>query len=176
MPMIDACIPKDALTPVAEQRLLDELTEILLAIEGFEPSSPLARDATWIFVQRPDVFVAGARPARPSYRFIVSVPEGQFEEASRELVVSEVTAAVARAEGVRVDEVSKRVWVFPLEIQDGSWGARGEIQRLPDILAHLAGEDVRWVGERRLADIRRRRSVALLNLIREGSGVKNLIK
>src|SRR5262245_44578042 len=173
MPMIDACIPKDALTPAAEQRLLDDVTKILLAIEGFEPDSPRPRDATWIFVQRPDVFVAGARPARPRYRFIVSVPEGQFEDAGRELMISEVTAAVARAEGGSVEEVSKRVWVFPLEIQDGRWGARGEIQRLPDILAHLAGEDVRWVGEERLAALRRRRSIELVNLIRNGAGVRD---
>jgi len=170
MPMIDAFIPKDALTPDAEQRLLQDLTEILIRLEGFEPASQRPREATWVFVHRADVFVAGVRPLRPRYRFIASIPEGQVDDATRAAVVEQVTAAVARAEGGTVEEVSKRVWVFPLEIRDGRWGARGRIQRLPDILAHLVGEHGRSIGEQRLA-IRRRGSAALVSSVHDPGDV-----
>src|SRR5262245_37057400 len=166
MPMIDASIPQNALTPEAERRLLEEVTEILVQYEGFDPTRQRPRDATWIFVQRPEVFVAGNHPARPRYRFITCVPEGQLEDDARAAVVREVTAAVARAEGGSVEEVSKRVRVFPLEIQDGRWGALGEIQRLPDILAQLIGEHARPLGEYRLA-IRRQRVSAVASSARD---------
>jgi hypothetical protein len=73
-----------------------------------------------------------------------------------------VTEAVARAEGRPVDEVSPRVWVFPTEIPDGTWGSRGAIFRLPAIHALLAGEEERPEGVARLA--RRRREKARITL------------
>jgi len=39
MPMIDAFIPDGALEPEAEERLLNEITETLLTLEGFEPTN-----------------------------------------------------------------------------------------------------------------------------------------
>lgn len=101
--------------------------------------SPRARAATWVFLLRPEVFVAGAPAETPRYRFVVTVPEGQYDDERRKGVVREVTEAVARAEGRRCEEVSPRVWIFPVETPDGTWGSRGEIQRLPAILARLQG-------------------------------------
>lgn len=68
------------------------------------------------------------------------MPEGQFDDDVRAAVVEEVTQAVARAEGGAFEDVSPRVWVFPTEIPDGTWGGRGQVRRLPDIVAARAGE------------------------------------
>jgi phenylpyruvate tautomerase PptA (4-oxalocrotonate tautomerase family) len=151
MPMIDASIPEGALDPAAEERLLRELTDILIRLEGFDPANERVRAVTWTFLHRPKVFVAGDVPALPPYRFILLVPEGQYDDEIRTAVVREVTAAVARAEGRAFDEVSPRVWVFPTEVPDGTWGGRGQIRRLPDILAYLGGEGQREVAEAKLA-------------------------
>jgi len=163
MPMIDAFIPEGALEPEAEARLFEELTDILLRLEGLDPTNQKARDVSVIFLHRPKVFVAGASPGMPRYRFIPSVPEGQYNHESRIAVVKEVTEAVARAEGRSFDDVSPRVWVFPTEIADGGWGSRGVIRSLPDILAYLVGEHERPVAEAKLADQRRKNAVEILD-------------
>jgi phenylpyruvate tautomerase PptA (4-oxalocrotonate tautomerase family) len=125
VPMIDAFIPEGALTPEAEATLFQELTDTLIRLEGFEPTNARARAATWIFLHRPQVFRAGIPAASPRYRFILSVPEGQYDDEVRSAIVREMTGAVARAEGNPFDEVSSRVWVFPLEVPDGGWGGPG---------------------------------------------------
>jgi len=101
-------------------------------------------------------------PTPRRYRIIPSVPEGQYTDESRRALVKAVTQAEARAENRPFEEVAPRVWVFPTEIAEGTWGSRGTIHTLPDIHALLAGEAERSVGAQRLA--RRRRERARLPL------------
>ncbi|HVY43621.1 MAG TPA: Tautomerase enzyme [Hyphomicrobiaceae bacterium] len=160
MPMIDAFIPEGALTPEAEARLLKQLTDILLRAEGFDPSNEIAQSVSVIFVHRPAaVYVGGVQKTLPRYRIIPSVPEGQYSDESRKMLVKEVTEAFVQAEGGAFEDVAPRVWIFPTEVPDGQWGGRGVIRHLPDIQAFIAGEHERTVGEERLA--RRRRDKAL---------------
>jgi phenylpyruvate tautomerase PptA (4-oxalocrotonate tautomerase family) len=169
MPMIDAFIPAGALAPPAEAQLLRELTDILIRLEGFDPDNERARAATWIFLHRPMVFRAGVPVTSPVYRFMPSVPEGQYDDERRAAIVREVAEAVARAEGGRFEDVSSRVWVFPHEVPDGQWGSRGAVRRLPDILAFLVGEEERQVAEDRLAERRRTQAVAILDAALEAA-------
>jgi phenylpyruvate tautomerase PptA (4-oxalocrotonate tautomerase family) len=163
MPMIDVLIPEGALKPAAEERLIKELTDILIGHEGFDPANQVAQSVSVVFVHRPAaVFVGGARSATPRYRIVPSVPEGQYTEASRKALVRDVTAAVVRADGGTFEDVAPRVWVFPTEIPDGQWGSRGVIRPLPDIQAFIAGEHERQVGVERLARRRRVKALALL--------------
>jgi phenylpyruvate tautomerase PptA (4-oxalocrotonate tautomerase family) len=161
MPMIDALIPEGALKPEAETRLLKELTDTLIRAEGYDPSTnQVAQSVTVLFLHRPAaIFVAGARSTSPWYRITPTVPEGQYNDESRRVLVKEVTEAIVRAEGGKFEDTARRVWVFPTEVPDGQWGGRGVIPRLPDIHALLTGdEQERPVGEARLA--RRRRDKA----------------
>jgi len=163
MPMIDVLWPEEALTPESEALLVKELTDILISAEGYDPGNPIAQSVTVLNLHRPAaVFVGGAPAKSARYRIIPSVPEGQYTDASRRALVKAVTQAVARAENRPFEEVAPRVWVFPTEIPDGTWGSRGAINTLPDIHALLAGELERRVGEQRLA--RRRREKARLTL------------
>jgi phenylpyruvate tautomerase PptA (4-oxalocrotonate tautomerase family) len=152
--MIDAFIPDGALPAEAENALLSQLTDILLRIEGVDPANPLARAIAWVFLHRPAaVFVAGERAAEPRYRFVASVPEGQFDADRREAVVREVTDAVLAAEDGAYPPDPQRIWVFTNEIPDGTWGGVGRINTLADIAGYLLGdaEQGRIYAERRLS-------------------------
>jgi phenylpyruvate tautomerase PptA (4-oxalocrotonate tautomerase family) len=161
MPMIDAFIPEGALAPDAEARLFEELTEMVIRLDGFDPTSERARAATWIFLHRPTVFVAGARPALPRYRFAACLPEGQYNDDVRRAVIKEVTQAVARAEGRPYEDVAPRVWVFANEIPEGTWGGGGHVLRLANIAGYLGGDQARQAAAERLADRRRATAIAM---------------
>jgi phenylpyruvate tautomerase PptA (4-oxalocrotonate tautomerase family) len=150
MPMIDAFVPENALTPQAEKELFSKVTDLVIKHEIGDSTNERGRNAAWIFIHRPQVFVAGAPATSPRYRFIVSVPEGQFDNERRQAVTAEITEAVAKAEKKPLEEVSGRVWVITAEIPDGTWGARGRVVRLPEILSSFLGERGHEVALERL--------------------------
>jgi phenylpyruvate tautomerase PptA (4-oxalocrotonate tautomerase family) len=157
MPMLDVHIPEGALGPEAEAVLVDRLTEILIRHEGFDPSDPVTRAVSWVFVHRPAAVYVGGQPAdAPRYKVVPSVPEGQLDAAQRAGVVREITEAVLAAEEGRWRRDPNRVWVFPTEIPDGHWGGGAGIQPLAAILTRLTGDDAE--GAKRLAGERIERS------------------
>jgi phenylpyruvate tautomerase PptA (4-oxalocrotonate tautomerase family) len=162
MPMLDAYIPDGALAKDAEQQLLSKLTDLLIVNEGADPANPQVRSIAWLFVHRPtEVYVAGARAELPRYRFVASVPEGQYDPARRQAMVSEITEAVLDAEQGAYDRDPARVWVFTPEVQDGTWGALGGIVTLADIATFATGDPERGreYANERLA-LRRHATVA----------------
>jgi len=173
MPMIDAFIPAGALAPAAEAALIEELTDTLLRHEaGLDPANDRARSVSLVFLHRPaSVYVGGRLATDARYRFVVCVPEGQFEdEAVLQSLVHQVTGAVARAERQPFDDVAPRVWVFPFQIPDGTWGGRGVIRRLPEIVGWLVGEQGAEAARQRLARHRRHQALAVLRAVTEGGG------
>ena len=154
MPMLDAYIPDGALDAAAEQQLLAKLTDLLIVNEGADPTNPQVRSIAWLFVHRPaEVYVAGSPAQAPRYRFVASVPEGQYDAERRQAMVADITAAVLDAEGGAHDRDPSRVWVFTPEIPDGTWGALGRIVTLADIATFATGdaEHGRQYAEQRLA-------------------------
>jgi phenylpyruvate tautomerase PptA (4-oxalocrotonate tautomerase family) len=154
MPMLDAYIPAGALEPAAEERLLAELTDMLIRNEGADPTNPQVRSIAWLFVHRPEaVYVAGSPAPAPHYRFVASVPEGQYEPERRQAMVRDITAAVLDAEQGAHERDPRRVWVFTPEIPDGTWGALGTIVTLADIATFATGDAERGkrYAEERLA-------------------------
>jgi hypothetical protein len=69
--MLDAYIPEGALSPSAERELLAKIIDLLLEHEGVDPSNERARPLAWVFVHRPQAYVAGAPPKSPRYRFSI---------------------------------------------------------------------------------------------------------
>jgi phenylpyruvate tautomerase PptA (4-oxalocrotonate tautomerase family) len=161
MPMCDAYIPKDALGADAERELLSRVTDLLIEHEGADPSNELVRSIAWLFVHRPEMYVAGAPAREPHYKFVCQVPEGQYDDERRAAVTAAITHAVADAEAGRWPNPEFRVWVFALEIPDGTWGGLGKIFRLPDIVGFVSPEG-REAAEERLAARRRSEAVAIL--------------
>ncbi len=164
MPMLDAYIPAGALTPAAEKQLLAQLTDLLIVNEGADPTNPQVRSIAWLFMHRPDaVFVAGEPASAPRYRFIASVPEGQYDADRRNAMVHDITEAVLDAEDGAYERDPGRVWVFTPEIPDGTWGALGRVVTLADIAGFALGdaEQGRRYAEGRLASRRREPAVAV---------------
>jgi len=152
--MLDAYIPTGALTPAAEEQLLADLTDMLITNEGADPTNPQVRSIAWLFVHRPDtVYVAGQPAEEPRYRFIASVPEGQYDRKRRQAMVQSITEAVLDAEDGAYERDPARVWVFTPEIPDGTWGALGQIVTLADIATFATGdaERGRLYAQERLA-------------------------
>jgi phenylpyruvate tautomerase PptA (4-oxalocrotonate tautomerase family) len=61
VPLLDAYTPEGALSADAERELLAKLSDLLLEYEGVDPGNESARHLTWVFVHRPEVYVAGGR-------------------------------------------------------------------------------------------------------------------
>jgi phenylpyruvate tautomerase PptA (4-oxalocrotonate tautomerase family) len=157
MPMLDAYIPEGALSAEAEKKLLARLTDVLLENEGADPNNETARSIAWVFLHRTDVFVAGAPADEPRYRFVASVPEGQFTPERRQAIVEAITEAVLDAEEGARPRDPMRVWVFPTEIADGTWGGGGRVVTLADIAGLVMGdaEKGREYADRTLSERRR---------------------
>lgn len=154
MPMLDAYIPAGALDETAEKNLLATLTNLLLLHEGADPNNAAARSIAWVFVHRPAaVYVAGEPADLPRYRFVASVPQGQFDPERRAAIVRAITDAVLDAEPEDRPRDPGRIWVFPTEIPDGTWGGGGRIHTLADIVGLVTGdpEQGRVYAEKRLA-------------------------
>jgi phenylpyruvate tautomerase PptA (4-oxalocrotonate tautomerase family) len=163
MPMLDAYIPAGALAPEAEEQLLARLTDLLIENEGADPTNPQVRSIAWLFLHRPEtVFVAGAPAETPRYRFIASVPEGQYDPERRNAMVHDITEAVLDAEAGAHERDPARVWVFTPEVPDGSWGALGRVVTLADIATFATGDPERGrrYAEERLAERRAAPAVA----------------
>ena len=119
--------------PAPESELLATITDLLLEHEGVDPSNERARPLAWVFVHRPQVYVAGLLPKSPRYRFICQVPEGQYDDERCAAVTAAMTQAVAEAEGGAWPHPELRVCVFTCEVPDGWWGGGERILRLADI-------------------------------------------
>jgi len=141
MPQLDAYIPAGALTPDAEADLMAKVTDLLIRHEGADPTNETVRSIAWVFVHRPETVYVGGRPAAaPRYRFIASVPEGQFNEERRQAMTAEITEAVLDAEQGAHPRDPMRVWVFTLEVPDGAWGGGGRVVTLADIAGLALGD------------------------------------
>ena len=163
MPLLDAYIPAGALSPAAERQLLDRVTDLLLEHEGADPTNERARALAWVFVHRPEVYVAGHPARAPHYKFVCQVPEGQYNPERRAAVTAAMTQAVVEVEVGAYPYPEDRVWVFTEEVKDGTWGGMGgRIARLPDIYERVVGKKGREVAEQVLTERRREEAELLL--------------
>ena len=141
MPLLDAYIPAGALSPDAERDLMAKLTDLLIQNEGADPTNETVRSIAWVFVHRPEtVYVAGKPAEAPRYRFVTSVPEGQFNPDRRQAMVTDITDAVLDAEQGAHERDPMRVWVFTPEVAEGTWGGAGRVVGLADIAGLALGD------------------------------------
>ena len=138
MPIMDVTYPEGALSADARDELVEELTTVLLRAER-APDTEFFRSVTWVFVHElPATHVyTAARPAEaPIFRIDTTTPQGALSDRRREELV---VAAVRRIADVPEDELL-RVFVLCHEVDEGSWGAAGQVVRFAALREAAAAE------------------------------------
>lgn len=128
MPIMDLTYPQGALDADARGALTEQLTTILLRAER-APDTEFFRNVTWLYVHElsAEHVVAAGRPVpAPTFRLLVTTPEGALSDRRRRELVAEATTAIREAAGIPEAE-ALRVWVLCREIDEGSWGAGGQV-------------------------------------------------
>ncbi|MGH2963766.1 MAG: tautomerase family protein [Solirubrobacterales bacterium] len=138
MPMIDLTVPKGALTPEHTDRLIRELSRIIIEWEGAE-ELPMYPYATRMYVHEVEGVAVASQlhdpEKRPYYRVIVSVPEGTLSQGRKTGVIKDMTAAILHAEGEELDPRHlERVWVIINDVPTGHWGSGGQPRGVRELI------------------------------------------
>ena len=134
MPIMDVTYPQGALTEDQRTELADELTTVLLRAER-APDTDFFREVTWVFVHElPEgaVLTAGGPVEQPIFRVECTTPEGALSNRRREELVAEATRVVREVAGI-AEEDALRIFVLCREIDEGSWGAGGQVIRFQQL-------------------------------------------
>lgn len=141
MPMIDVTYPEGALEPEAREKLVDDLTTALLRAER-APDTDFFRSVTWVYLHELPahaVNAAGRPVAEPNFRVEVTTPEGALSDRRRAEMVESGTAAVLEAAGLGQED-AMRVWILMREIDEGSWGAAGQVVQFKQLVEAAKAE------------------------------------
>jgi phenylpyruvate tautomerase PptA (4-oxalocrotonate tautomerase family) len=141
MPKIDLTLPRDALTPEAKAKLPGRLAAALLRWEG-APDSSSFRSISWTHLHElpaDAIHTADGQATEPHATVEVTTPQGALDERRRAGLAEEMTQLVLDATGWDGD-ARLRVWVMCSEIEDGSWGAGGQIVRFQQLREMAAAE------------------------------------
>lgn len=128
MPTMDLTYPKGALTQEARERLVAELTTTLLRAER-APDNDFFREVTWLFLHELEdglVNTGGRVAPQPVFRLEVKTPRGALSDRRRAELVASATEVICAAAEIPAEE-ALRVWVLCSEIDEGSWGAGGQV-------------------------------------------------
>lgn len=144
MPMVHLTTPKGMLTASRKAALAEQLTHVLLMIEGRVDNAG-TRSIAWVLFDEVDpgdwavgghfdgthVDAAGKILAR------VTTPEGALDEVRRGEVVAAVHAALCEVLELPAERVGRLTpWVILAEVPEGHWGAGGELVGLRRIAEH----------------------------------------
>ena len=141
MPMIDVTYPEGALDADAREKLVEDLTTSLLRAER-APDTEFFRNVTWVYVHElPEgaINAAGRPVAEPTFRVMVTTPEGALSDRRRAEMVEAGSAAVLDAAGLSTED-SMRVWILMREIDEGSWGAAGQVVQFKQLVEAAKAE------------------------------------
>ena len=141
MPMIEVTAPAGAIAPDAREELLDELAGRLLHWEG-APDTEFFRANSWIYFNElpEDALYVGGRPGGEArIRVDVTTPEGALSDRRRKELVADATKTILDAAGLEESD-ALRVFVMCSEIDEGSWGAGGQVVEFAALRAAAAAE------------------------------------
>lgn len=150
MPMIDLYHQEGSFTPEAQALLVNELTTLLLKMEGAEDNLS-SRAISWCFLHalpKGAINTAGSVSPDFKYKCVFSVPEGTrglhgpMSAPRRAEMAERATRLILKAEGVEdTPENQYRVWTFLHEVPEGSWGGMGMIFGMRDISATVRHDE-----------------------------------
>lgn len=136
MPMITVECPAGQLSGKQKSDLAEELTRVLLEIEG-GGDTPFGRAGSWVRfreLERGDWFVGGVNDGTyvsASGLFLVEiyVPEGLLDQERKSRAHKAANDAIARVTGV-ADDATRSVWIEVFEWPEGSLASGGQTATL----------------------------------------------
>ena len=128
MPVIDVTYPAGALNQEAQAAVAAQLTDILMEIEGTKGIAAIAA-GTWLLLHeaQPDTVAVAGKFSPGRYRVQIATPEGTLSMAQKAELISRVTDALLKIDGVAEPDAAQRARIYVLisEIPDGGWGFVG---------------------------------------------------
>ena len=106
------------------------------------PDTEFFRSVTWVFVHElpaEHVYTAGRPVAAPIFRIDTTTPQGALSDRRREELVTNATEVVRRIADIPEEE-GLRVFVLCHEVDEGSWGAAGNVVRFQALREAAAAE------------------------------------
>lgn len=141
MPIIDYRYPEGLYTAQEQDYVAEQLTDCLMRCDVTR-GNPKAKEINWCYLHEMPpgkLYVGGDSHISPHHRVDVFVIKGAMSEPVKEQVVHDMTEAVLFAEGQAASSRNaSRVWVLIHEVEDGNWGAAGQIYRLQELMGWLS--------------------------------------
>jgi phenylpyruvate tautomerase PptA (4-oxalocrotonate tautomerase family) len=141
MPLLEVTVPEGALDEQAKRELPPKLAAKLLEWEG-APDTAFFRSISWAHLHElpaETMHTADGVAADPHAIVAVTTPQGALSDRRRAGLVEDVTKLMLEATGWG-DEAALRVWVLCREIEEGSWGAGGQIIQFEQLRAAAKAE------------------------------------
>jgi phenylpyruvate tautomerase PptA (4-oxalocrotonate tautomerase family) len=134
MPMVTVHFVKNSLDPSKKQALAEEMTNVLLEIEGGQ-DTPGGRSIAWVMfneIDNNDWYIGGKSDSTymskaGKFLVVVTVPEGSMNKERKSMVHKAVNESILKVTGFSgADGVSRSIWVQVAEIPEGHWGTSGK--------------------------------------------------
>lgn len=134
MPMCTVHYVKNSITTEQKKALGEEMTNVLLMIEGGQ-DTPGGRSIAWVMfneLQEEDFFIGGRTDAAyvseaGKFLVVVTVPEGSMNKERKSLVHKAVNDSFLKLTGTSdIPGAGRSVWVQVNEIPEGHWGTSGK--------------------------------------------------
>ena len=141
MPKIDFTYTAGALDATAKAELPGKLAAALLRAER-APDTEFFRSISWTHVHElpaDAVHTADGQSEKPQFVLEVTTPQGALSDRRRAEMVKEATDLVVEAAGLAPED-SLNVWVLHREINEGSWGAAGNVIQFEQLKAAALAE------------------------------------
>ena len=141
MPRIDFTFTAGALDADAKAELPGKLAAALLRAER-APDTEFFRSISWTHVHElpaDSVHTADGPAEKPQFIVEVTTPEGALSDRRRAEMVTEATELVVEAAGLAPEDAIN-VWVMCREINEGSWGAAGNVIKFEELAAAAKAE------------------------------------
>jgi phenylpyruvate tautomerase PptA (4-oxalocrotonate tautomerase family) len=138
---MDLTYPEGALTAEQREQVTAELTTNLLHAER-APDTEFFANVTWVFVHElPGTHVVAARKPveQPIFKLEVTTPEGALSDRRRKELVADATKTILDGAGLP-ESAALSVFVLCREIDEGSWGAAGQVVEFAKLREAAAAE------------------------------------
>jgi phenylpyruvate tautomerase PptA (4-oxalocrotonate tautomerase family) len=134
MPLIQVAAPQGVLNKTKQDALMSRLSDAVLRSETASPDDPAAQSLVWAYYREQatgSIYAGGVNSESSPLTIAVTTPEGALNAERREILVAEIGSIVDDLVGAFDGKPNH--WAMLYELDEGSWGAGGQIARLADI-------------------------------------------